>query len=198
MSEQERQRLLLVMLAVLLVIAAIRLWPSSDTAAPVSPWDAVLDDSEDGDTPRRGSRRGRDDASTDPRDMPVEVLNLAALEPEVGSHTIGRNPWDYYVPPPPPPPPRPQPVRTETRVQPPPPPPPRGPNLPRVNVRFLGFFGPEGNPVAVFTDGQEIINARRGDVVGAEFRVDTIGLESVTLKYVRFPDQPPQRLPIGG
>ncbi len=194
MSEQERQRLLLVLLGILVVVAAIRLWPSSDAPEPISPWDAVLDESSDGET----TRRGREATSSDPRDMPVEVLNLAALEPEAGSHTIGRNPWDYYAPPPPP---RPQPVQTHTRSTTPPPPsppPPRGPNLPRVNVRFLGFFGPEGNPVAVFTDGQEIINARRGDTVGTEFRVDTIGLESVTLKYVRFPDQPPQRLPIGG
>lgn len=73
-----------------------------------------------------------------------------------------------------------------------------GPQPPPIDLTYLGSFGPEGRPIAVFVDGDDIYNAFVGDVVEGKFVVDHIGFESVDLKYVDFPDLPPQRLAVGG
>ena len=54
--------------------------------------------------------------------------------------------------------------------------------------------------MAVFADeaGENLYNARAGDVLEGKFIVDRIGYESVDLKFVGFPDAPAKRLPIGG
>ena len=69
-----------------------------------------------------------------------------------------------------------------------------------VNVTYLGSFGPESKRVAVFADesGQNLYNARTGDVLEGKFIVYRIGYESVDLKFVGFPDEPARRLAIGG
>ena len=50
----------------------------------------------------------------------------------------------------------------------------------------------------MFFDGSSIYNAGRGDVLNQKFQVVEIGLESVDLGFVGFPDEPPARLAIGG
>ena len=104
----------------------------------------------------------------------------------------GRNLFQYYTPPPPqvaqvqapPPPPRP--------VLPPPPPQPvinpsvvvGKPTPPPINLAYLGFLGPKNNKIAVFEDGQDLVLARRGEVVKQQFKVVDFGYETVVMGYV--------------
>jgi hypothetical protein len=75
--------------------------------------------------------------------------------------------------------------------------PPR-PQPPPFELTYLGSFGPEGRRIAVFTDGDgEIFNALVGDVIAEQFVLDDIGYESVAIKYLAFPEEPPQRVAIG-
>jgi hypothetical protein len=67
-----------------------------------------------------------------------------------------------------------------------------------VDVTFLGSFGPEARRIAVFLDGEEVVNANVGDVLKGKFIVEAIGYESADLKFVGFPDAPSRRLPAGG
>jgi hypothetical protein len=120
------------------------------------------------------------------------TLDLAALEGGSAELEIGRDPFRFAAPPPPPPPP--------PRPAPPPmpPPPPLGPQPPPVDVTFLGSFGPPQRRIAVFSDGDKIINAERGDTLSGKFVVHAIGYESVDLTFVGFPEVPPERLAVGG
>ena len=54
----------------------------------------------------------------------------------------------------------------------------KAPEKPRFTYRYIGRFGPDGNPVAAFVRDGEIVTAQRGDPVG-EFVVRDIGFESV-------------------
>jgi hypothetical protein len=69
-----------------------------------------------------------------------------------------------------------------------------------VTLTYLGSFGPKSRRIAVFADesGENLYNARTGEVLEGKFIVDRIGYESVDLKFVGFPDEPARRLPIGG
>jgi hypothetical protein len=49
---------------------------------------------------------------------------------------------------------------------------------PRFEYRYIGRFGPDGNPIAAFVREGEVVTAKRGDRVGG-FVVRDIGLESV-------------------
>ncbi len=127
---------------------------------------------------------------------PQQVVRLHELQPEVSSYTPGRNLFRFGERPKPAPPPvAPPPV---IRRPPPPtaPPPPTGPQLPQVTVSLIGTFGPNRLPIAVFRNGEELVNAILGDKVSPGFAVARIGLESVDLSYVDFPDQQAVRLEI--
>jgi hypothetical protein len=150
----------------------------------------------------RPAERARREALGD-----VVGLRLEDLEAQPGSYTAGRDPFRYGEPPPPPPPPPPtaeelaaeaarlaqeralQAERAAEAARPKPPP---------VNLRYLGSFGTEVRRIAVFSDGQNIYNARAGDVLDGKFIVARIGYESVDIGFVGFPDEPPQRLAAGG
>lgn len=142
----------------------------------------------------------------------VEPLRVADLDRVPASTTPGRDPWRFVDPPPPPPPPPPrgpsaddlrrlQEERDRLARQ-------RAAEMARQQIeqakpqppafpyRYLGNFGP-GRRIAVFTDGQTIVNAREGEVVDGKFVVERIGYESVDIKFVGFPDVPPQRLAVG-
>ncbi|MGE0641609.1 MAG: hypothetical protein AB7G12_11125 [Thermoanaerobaculia bacterium] len=145
------------------------------------------------------------------KELPTEVVPLDTDRLEIEPHDLssGRDPFRYGPPPPPPPPPPPTAEELERRRReeeerlrrleearrlaliPKPPP---------VTLVYLGSFGPERRRIAVFTDesGENLYNARAGDVVEEKFIVDRIGYESVDLKFVGFPDEPAKRLPIGG
>ena len=150
--------------------------------------------------------------SADPRSATIEVVELAAhtldQPPPEGTHA--RDPWSFgsrpaperatperATPEPAPQPAQPaQPVSTERPK--PPAPRPVGPRPPAVDIVYLGTLGRDDDPVAVFSDGSEIYNAFKGDLVKEQFEVQRIGYESVDLGFVGFPDEPAVRLAIGG
>ena len=136
--------------------------------------------------------------------MGVEELRLSDLEFEPDEFTVGRNPFRFEANRPTAPPkpvaqsnpnPNPQP---QQRAQPAPRPQPAGPQPPAVDVVYLGRFGTDSRPIAVFSDGKEIFNSLEGGVLKEKFVVDKIGYESADLKFVGFPDTPPRRLAVGG
>jgi hypothetical protein len=45
--------------------------------------------------------------------------------------------------------------------------------------KYIGRFGPDANPLAVFILNRDVVNARVGDPIGGEFRLSSIGIESV-------------------
>ena len=71
------------------------------------------------------------------------------------------------------------------------------PKPPPFTLQYLGKFGPEERPIAVFTDGKNILNVQEGEVIQGKFIVGQIGFESVEIQFVGFPNWPPQRLPVG-
>lgn len=130
-------------------------------------------------------------------------LRLADLELKAAEYHPGRDPFRFEAAPPPPPPPAPAPVQ---EVQPAPQAQPRprpgagrppAPKPPPVDVTYLGSFGPDSGKIAVFGDGTDIYNVRRGDILKTHFVVDSINYESADLKYVDFPQLPATRLAAG-
>ncbi len=134
----------------------------------------------------------------------VVELRTGDLAPNTGELTIGRDPWRYGQPPRPEPTPTPAPVAVATPAPTPVPtavapnPEANRPRPPAIDVKYIGSFGPESRRIAVFIDGETVINALRGEVVKGKFEVHSIGYESVDLAFVGFPDEPPQRLPLDG
>jgi hypothetical protein len=70
------------------------------------------------------------------------------------------------------------------------------PKPPTFPYRFIGRFGPDSNPFAVFDGGGTIVNVRAGDVIDGKFVVRAIGIESVTIGFEGFPDAE-QRVAMG-
>lgn len=144
-----------------------------------------------------------------------EVVDLRAAElgGTARDYKPGRDPWRFVTPPPPKPPPPPPPPSAEdiarqreaerllaeqraaaeaARIA-----EMNKPKPPPFTLQYLGKFGPEERPLAVFTDGKNILNVQEGEVIQGEFIVSQIGLESVEIQFVNFPNWPPQRLPVG-
>ena len=145
----------------------------------------------------------------------VVDLRIAELGGTARDYKPGRDPWRFVTPPPrpapTPPPPRPL-TEAEIRAQeearrrmeemraaaaaaaaakaaePKPPP---------FTLQYLGKFGPAERPIAVFTDGKNILNVQEGEVIQGKFIVGQIGFESVEIQFVDFPNWPSQRLPVG-
>lgn len=183
MSPEKRQRVLVIVLAVLVGLLGLRyLLPSLGAGG--------------GGAVNAFTRRG----AVGPTELPeLATLDLMALENKPGEFQIGRDPFRFAspprpAPPPSPPPSRPTPAQRPQRTQQPPP----GPQPPRVDVTYLGSFGPDRGRIGVFTDGADLYNARIGDVLKTHFVVEAIGYESADLRYVNFPDAPAQRLVAGG
>ena len=143
----------------------------------------------------------------------VEELRVAALAGRPREYTPGRDPWRFVDPPPtPPPPPPPGPSAAELEAR------RRAeeeaarlraqmlqqqqaeaakPKPPQFTMSYLGNFGPPSRRLAVFSDGKTIYNAQKGEVLAGKFIVAEIGYESVDIRFVGFPDWPPQRLAVG-
>ena len=211
--------MLLIALGALVLIVAWRYLSPGDDEPIVPPAaTARTGDPEEGGgrpappgVPRAGARRPG--ASND---APVrEVLDLAPTSPrrDAQTYTPGRDPWRFYDPPPLPPP-----VHKKTAAElaaeraaaelaarqaaeaaerarqealiPKPPP---------FNLKYLGYFGPAGQRIAVFTDadGKRIYNVKEGKVIDGKFTVNSIGFESVDIGFVGFPDVKPQVVPAG-
>jgi hypothetical protein len=141
----------------------------------------------------------------------VEPLRLAALSHVPPGFTTGRDPWRFVEPPPPPPPKPRVPSAAELRAM-------REaeearqrqlaeqarlaaidaatPKPPPFTWSYLGNFGPTSQRIAVFTDGKRVWNARQGETLENKFIVAQIGYESVDIRFVGFPDVPPERLAV--
>ncbi len=64
-----------------------------------------------------------------------------------------------------------------------PPPPPPKPQPPPVNYKFIGYFGPPEQKIAILHDGTDMILVRKGDVVGKDFKIVEIGYESIKFGF---------------
>ncbi len=194
----ERRRLLLVAFGALLLALILR----------YGPWSG----GEEALAPARGGRSGTAASGAIETPDAVAELALGALSRTPQSIAVGRDPWRFYEPPPPPPPPPVQPTKADlererlaleqaardaaerqrlalAEAQ--------RPKPPTFTFKYLGSFGPKDRPLAAFSDGKTIINAREGDVVLVKFRVAKIGYESVDIKFIDFPDLPALRLAVG-
>jgi len=186
MKLSQRERRLLSLLALLAVVAALRLafvvWMAPRTAPGGTAG------------PGRQVAAGRGAAVDE-----IVELRTDRLDPTSRDLTVGRDLFRYKPPPPPPPPPGPSReeldrMRLEAQQ--------RAaaaavPRPPEIHLRYLGSFGPDGARIAVFTDPDgNVINAHEGDVLSGAFRIERIGYESVDVSFVDFPDAPARRLPL--
>jgi len=64
-----------------------------------------------------------------------------------------------------------------------PPPPPPPPQPPAINYKFIGYFGPSENKIAILNDGTDLIFVKQGEKVGGQFKILEIGYESVKFGY---------------
>lgn len=178
MSRGEQQRWLVIVLVVAALVVGWRLWPflfeSHDAAA-----------------------RARSEVQDLIRDEILE-LRVADLDNPARTYTPNRNIFQFGSKPPPPPPPPPPPL-------PPPPaeirqaaPPPAVPRPPDFNMSLLGVFGPERRRIAVFRNGEELVNVLENETISGQFIVHRINYESVDIKFVGFPDVEPHRVKMGG
>lgn len=181
MSEQTQRVLLGVLLVVLLIVGARSLGFGGGPGGGVF---------------------GRSTDADFTSSLAVEVVSVQTdrLAASGGQYTPGRDPWSFGSEPRPTPPPRQieevsrpvdrQVIAPPVEVEPP------KPKPPPVDVEYLGRFGPERLPIAVFTAGDDIVNAQRGDVINGKFRVEEIGYMSVQLSFVGFPEAPPAQVGI--
>ncbi len=78
------------------------------------------------------------------------------------------------------------------------PPPPPKPVPPAITFRYSGYLGSEANKMAVLYIGDDMMMARRGDIVERQFKVLDIGYDWVKIGYTdpQFSDQS-QKLRMG-
>jgi len=201
-----RQLYVLAALAVVLILAVVK-WgakgsggrsgpASSRAAGPAGPEDERVAAS------RPRSRAVRD-KKVAPEDVPF--VSVEDLNPPRGRRAgdEGRNIFDFRVPtvPPPPtptpaPPPPPEPGSAAFVGPLPPPLPTPTPVPPDINFKFIGTFGPRDRPIAVLILGDQLLNARVGDVVFDRFILRNIGYESVDVGFVGYPPASTKRLAI--
>jgi hypothetical protein len=223
-TETGRKKLLVGVLAVLVLVLALRLAGMAIDQGPgpaAAPRRPTVDELEAGGygtpgpqarpaAPRRARRAGE---ATTTETAEVVELDLHLLDRQARGYRPGRDPWRYgEPPPPPPPPPPPQPTAEElARMQ------AEQERLARLRaeqaerlrqealkpkpqpftMKYLGSFGPARSRLAVFSDGKAIFNARQGEVLEGKYIVARIGYESVDIQFVGFPDWPAQRLAVG-
>jgi hypothetical protein len=182
----DRQKALLAVLAAVLLMMGLRaFWP----------WLSRLD------SPASMVSFGRMD-DLDAVTPTLTPLRMKDLEQKPGEYSPGRDPFRFAAKPPPPKPqprqpqpqPQPQPVQQPVRAA---QQRPAGPTPPPVDVKYLGSFGPEDGKIAVFGDGTDIYNVRKGGILKKHFLVESINYESADLKYVNFPKLPATRLAAG-
>jgi len=165
----ERRRLigLLGILAVVLVVAVLRFWPSA--AAP----DGARSNA------RGGARRAGPSAVAAP-DVRLQALDEARPQPvEEPQRDLFR-----FKPKAAPS----RPVRPSADVDPVPsgPPTPAAPTLAPITMRFIGLVESSENAqkIAILSDGRGIYEGREGDIIEGRYRILRIGVESVEMAYL--------------
>ncbi|HEU5250135.1 MAG TPA: hypothetical protein VFW15_09115 [Thermoanaerobaculia bacterium] len=195
-----RQAVLFGVLALLLIFFVVR-WSSREKPAG-SPATVVASGAED--TEPRAARSGRRRVAT-PGPDEIPPLTARDLEPRLraaGGDAAIRDlfdPREPTKPPPPPPtpapPPPPGPGHVDFVGPLPPPLPTPTPTPPEPPFRLIGIFGPKERPIAVLANGEELINARAGEVVLGRWIVKKVGYESIDVGFVG-PWTETRRLPI--
>jgi hypothetical protein len=82
------------------------------------------------------------------------------------------------------------------RPIPPPPPPPQPAPPPQFTYRFIGTFGNPAAPIATFSNNDQIVNVRVGEIIDNKFILRSIGIESVEIGFVGFPNDVRTRVPL--
>ena len=204
-----RQIYLLAALGSLLILAVVK-WGGKGSAGPAEPAapgsssPAGASAGEEEPTVARGrARAAPQEKKVDPADVPfINKEMLEAPRPRRPGEQE-RNIFDVREPTKPPPP-------TPTPLPPPPPapgsmifvgpmPPPTPtptPVPPEISFKFMGTFGPKERPIAVLLAGDQLLNARAGDVVFKSFILRSIGYESVDIGFVGYPESVTKRLGI--
>lgn len=72
----------------------------------------------------------------------------------------------------------------------------RLPPPPAFSLTFLGWLGPDRQPIGVFRDGGEIVVFARGDTVKNRFILREVGPNSVTVGYVGYPANVTKKVPL--
>ncbi len=192
----------------LLILALVR-WGGKGpgSAGAPGPGASVRAGSSGAEEDRPAAARGRARASQEKKVAPEDVpfISVGDLEPprvrRPGDQ--GRNIFDTREPtkPPPPtptpaPPPPPAPGSALFVGPMPPPPPTPTPVPPEIAFKFIGTFGPKDHPIAVLLAGDQLLNARAGDVVFDRFILRSIGYESVDIGFVGYPPAVTKRVGI--
>ena len=205
-ASTRRQVILLVSLAVVLVLAVVK-WGGKgpgEVATHSPSTTPTAASSIEGDRPAVRPRGRAKEKRVAPEDVPIVTLeDLNPPRARRAGEQQGRNIFDLRVPtptpppmptPPPPPPPAPG---SPAFVGPlPPPAPTPTPLPPEINFKFIGTFGPRDQPIAVLLQGDQLLNARVGDVVFGRFVLRNIGYESVDVGFVGYPPSSTKRLGI--
>jgi hypothetical protein len=191
-----RQAILFGSLAVVLLFAVVK-WSAREKSAPVEA-SIPAPAAERGAPPPPFARNRKPPARPV---APEEIPHLTArdLEPHVrgGAIDTGRDLFDFREPTPTPPPvPTPAPTIPPTFGPPGPPTPLPTPAPPSISFQLIGIFGQKERPIAVLRSGDQITNARKGDVVFGQFKIQNVGYESIDVGFVGFPPAESRRLPI--
>jgi hypothetical protein len=193
MTPRQRQLGLLGLLGALLLLLVLRAKPAGGP-----PPDIVV--AQQSEPERAGRSFGRvPDTRVTPEQLP-DIDTEALHRTPSGAADAKRDLFKFREPPPPPPKPRPPaytPPGSSAFIGPlPPPPPPPPPTPPAIPFQFTGTLGPAREPIAVLVQGDRLILARRGEIVGGRFVIRNIGYESVDVGFVGFPEQNVQRIPV--
>lgn len=204
------------LLATLGIVALFAAWQWIGPALGMGGGEEIGGRDDSGDFQPMGRVGGLGQVPERPQVEEVVDLRIAELGGTARDFKPGRDPWRFVAPPPPPQPPPPPPPKPPTAAE------LRAreeaarllaeqraaqeaarlkeintPKPPQFTLQYLGKFGPEERPIAVFTDGKSILNVQEGEVIQDKFIVGQIGMESVEIQFVGFPNWPPQRLPVG-
>jgi hypothetical protein len=201
-SSTRRQLYLLAALAAVLILAVVRWGGKGSTNGPTQASAPAVSGSPEED---RTAGRARPGASREKKISPedVPIVTIQDLEPPRarGGDKADRNIFDPRQPtatprptPTPPPPPPPAPGSAAFIGPLPPPAPTATPVPPEISFKFIGTFGPKDRPVAVLIAGDQLVNARAGDVVFDRFIVRNIGYESVDIGFVGYSPSVTKRL----
>lgn len=198
-----RRQLYLFLVAAALLVLFVAKWRSGPSAPAAPAATSAAGRSPDDDrAPARGSARP-DEKKTSPDDVPIVTTKDLDPQRPRAEGPSGRNLFDLRPPTPVPPPtptpapPPPPPPGSAAFIGPlPPPPPPPTPAPPEVSFKFIGTFGPKDRPVAVLVLGDQILNARAGDVVFDRFILRRVNYESVDVGFVGFAPTETRRIGI--
>ncbi|HEX9303043.1 MAG TPA: hypothetical protein VGA31_01190 [Thermoanaerobaculia bacterium] len=189
-----RQAILFGALAFVLLFAIVK-WSARERSAPVEA--SIPSPTAERRLPPLARNRKPRARSVVPEEIPA--LTARDLEPHLrgGAVDTGRDLFDFREPTPTPPPvPTPVPTIPPTFGPPGPPTPLPTPAPPNIAFQLIGIFGPKDRPIAVLRSGDQITNARKGDVVFGQFKIQNVGYESIDVGFVGFPPAETRRLPI--